>query len=274
MKIGNCLYLYVLLLLFDPLILSTPKSSIPSIIIRHRDIHHQSIWANDQRAGGLDSNPSTTSSALSIIQPPSPTQSFPPQTPRWEPLSTELWLGGMERYNSRLEGYEAMTALEVIEHLDPHILSRFGVVTMGTYRPRILLVTTPVSFSSPLSLLNLVLPSYLLCSSTFTYCASTHSHCQLRCPTLADDQNFDFNAKFPRNGHDEPRKGFVDPTGRTERVFRYVKQARPSGHPIPTGRPIVALIDRMLTSRHSDHKLEMTHAEFVEWATSSAADWG
>ena len=51
----------------------------------------------------------------------------------------------MERYNSRLEGYEAMTALEVIEHLDPHILSRFAVVTMGTYRPRILLVTTPVS---------------------------------------------------------------------------------------------------------------------------------
>jgi hypothetical protein len=41
-----------------------------------------------------------------------------------------------------------MTALEVIEHLDPHILSRFGVVTMGTYRPRILLVTTPVSISS------------------------------------------------------------------------------------------------------------------------------
>jgi hypothetical protein len=51
----------------------------------------------------------------------------------------------MERYNSRLEGYEAITALEVIEHLDPHILSRFGVVTMGTYRPRILMVTTPVS---------------------------------------------------------------------------------------------------------------------------------
>jgi hypothetical protein len=51
----------------------------------------------------------------------------------------------METYNSRLEGYECMTALEVIEHLDPHVLSRFGVVTMGTYRPRLLLVTTPVS---------------------------------------------------------------------------------------------------------------------------------
>lgn len=77
----------------------------------------------------------------------------------------------MERYNSRLEGYEAMTALEVIEHLDPHILSRFGVVTMGTYRPRILLVTTPVSLSSypPLR----VFPSHFWSSSTSQH----HSNC-------------------------------------------------------------------------------------------------
>lgn len=51
----------------------------------------------------------------------------------------------MEAYNSRFEGYECITALEVIEHLEPNILSRFGVVTMGTYRPRLMLVTTPVS---------------------------------------------------------------------------------------------------------------------------------
>jgi hypothetical protein len=37
---------------------------------------------------------------------------------------------------------------------------------------------------------------------------------------------------------------------------------------------MVALINGKLTVRHSDHKLEMTHAEFVEWATSAAADWG
>jgi hypothetical protein len=54
-----------------------------------------------------------------------------------------------------------MTALEVIEHLDPHILSRFGVVTMGTYRPRILLVTTPVSLSSLLTS-PFLFPSHLL----------------------------------------------------------------------------------------------------------------
>jgi hypothetical protein len=59
-----------------------------------------------------------------------------------------------------------MTALEVIEHLDPHILSRFGVVTMGTYRPRILLVTTPVSLSSLLTSFSffLLTLSFLLAS--------------------------------------------------------------------------------------------------------------
>jgi hypothetical protein len=62
-------------------------------------------------------------------------------------LTTELWLGGIESYNQHLEGYEAMVALEVIEHLDPLVLSRFGVVCLGTYRPRLLLISTPVSLS-------------------------------------------------------------------------------------------------------------------------------
>ena len=109
-------------------------------------------------------------------------------------------MGGIEKYNASLEGYEAMVALEVIEHLQPDVLSRFGVVTMGTYRPRLLLVTTP---------------------------------------------NFDFNAKFARAEESESRMGFMDPTGRTDRVFR-----------------------------HSDHKVEMTSGEFREWAEASAADWG
>ncbi|ORX38723.1 hypothetical protein BD324DRAFT_577826 [Kockovaella imperatae] len=155
------------------------------------------------RLAALDPSPSYMPPALSIMStPPSPTSSFSPAAqPRWEPLHTELWLGGIEKYNARLEGYEAITCLEVIEHLDPNVLSRFGVVTMGTYRPRLLLVTTP---------------------------------------------NFDFNAKFPRAAdHDFAKVGFMDPTGRTERVFR-----------------------------HSDHKLEMTSGEFREWATSAAADWG
>lgn len=65
--------------------------------------------------------------------------------PRWETLYTELWLGGIERYNARLEGYDAIVALELVEHLEPNILSRFGVVTLGTYRPKLMMVSTPVS---------------------------------------------------------------------------------------------------------------------------------
>lgn len=81
----------------------------------------------------------------------------------------------MERYNSRLEGYEAMTALEVIEHLDPHILSRFGVVTMGTYRPRILLVTTPVRLSLS-SLSSSVTPVFPCLPSPLSLSISVPSH--------------------------------------------------------------------------------------------------
>ncbi|WVW85856.1 hypothetical protein I302_107894 [Kwoniella bestiolae CBS 10118] len=149
-----------------------------------------------QRLGGLDVSPSVITSALKTLAPPTNST-----IPRWEPLHTELWLGGIEKYNAKLEGYEAIVLLEVVEHLDPDVLNRFGVVTFGTYRPKVLLVTTP---------------------------------------------NFDFNAKFPRaEEHDFAKKGFVDPTGRTDRVFR-----------------------------HSDHKLEMTGAEFRGWAEAEAANWG
>ncbi|KAK4687932.1 small RNA 2'-O-methyltransferase, partial [Tremellales sp. Uapishka_1] len=147
------------------------------------------------RLGALDPTPSVLPSANEILVVPSSSA-----LPRWEPLVTELWLGGIERYNSRLEGYDAIVALEVVEHLDPKVLSRFGVVTMGTYKPRLLLVTTP---------------------------------------------NFDFNAKFPRREEESSKRGFRDPTGRTERVFR-----------------------------HSDHKVEMTSEEFRDWAEGAASDWG
>jgi len=80
-------------------------------------------------------------SAMQTVDPSSST------APRWEPLQTEVWLGDIQRYNARLEGYEAIVALELVEHLEPHILSRFGVVTLGTYRPKLMLVSTPVSRS-------------------------------------------------------------------------------------------------------------------------------
>ncbi|WVQ71311.1 hypothetical protein IAR50_000838 [Cryptococcus sp. DSM 104548] len=179
------------------------ESQLPSPVDSHEEgfNHESELFIN--RLGGIDASRDVIAPALSILNPsPSPTSNiFPPPRPRWEPLTTELWLGGLEKYNAKLEGYDAIVALEVIEHLDPNVLSRFGVVTLGTYRPRLMLVSTP---------------------------------------------NFDFNAKFPRAQEDGfAQRGFVDPTGRTQRVFR-----------------------------HSDHKIEMTGAEFRTWAETAAADWG
>lgn len=152
-----------------------------------------------QHLGAVDINPGVMAGALKSMEPPAKGDQM--TAPRWEPMTAELWLGNIERYNSRFEPYEALVMLEVIEHLEPQLLSRFGVVTLGTYRPKLLLVSTP---------------------------------------------NFDFNSKFPHQHDDDTcPKGFADPTGRTDRVFR-----------------------------HSDHKCEMTSQEFREWAIAAASDWG
>ncbi|TXT10775.1 hypothetical protein VHUM_02280 [Vanrija humicola] len=182
-----------------------PPSTVPEkpIIGPNGDIP-DGISLYTQRLAAVDVSAEVMTTAMSQLEPPGPNASGVLAPPRWAPMSTELWLGSIEHYNSRLEGYDSIVALEVIEHLEPNLLSRFGVVTLGTYRPRLLLLTTP---------------------------------------------NFDFNAKFPSShSHDDEncdRRGFVDPTGRTDRVFR-----------------------------HSDHKCEMTGDEFRHWALAAADDWG
>lgn len=60
---------------------------------------------------------------------------------------------------------------------------------------------------------------------------------------LITTPNFTFNSKFPRQD-DAAARGFLDPTGRTQRVFR-----------------------------HSDHKIEMNEEEFTRWC-EAAEDWG
>lgn len=53
--------------------------------------------------------------AIETTKPPAPNQASSSSRPyvRWEPLESEIWLGGLEKYNPRLEGYEAIVALEV-----------------------------------------------------------------------------------------------------------------------------------------------------------------
>ncbi|KAJ3086379.1 Small RNA 2'-O-methyltransferase [Quaeritorhiza haematococci] len=40
-------------------------------------------------------------------------------------------------------GFDAIACVEVVEHLDPPVLAAFPEVTLGTYRPRVMVVTTP-----------------------------------------------------------------------------------------------------------------------------------
>lgn len=195
-----------------------------------------------QRLGGIDHSPGVIPSALAVMAPPNPAStSFPPARPRWEPLQTELWLGGIDKYNSKMEGYEAITCLEVIEHLDPNLLSRFGVNTMGTYRPRLLLVTTPVRLFHLLTL-----------------------HRQ---NVLARDPDADVRTSISTQS--SPRRATTTTT--TQRKDSWTRQVGPSVFlgELPTWCRTFAL-----TTRHSDHKCEMTSGEFREWATAAAADWG
>jgi len=166
------------------------------------------------RVGGLDVDPAVIPKAVAATAPPPETpgvddsmqmdtmQAYIP--PRWQRLEVEIWQGGLERHNHRLEGFEAIVATEVIEHLDAPSMDVFPQMIFGTLRPRLVLITTP---------------------------------------------NFEFNAKFPRaaeHDHDHPhvKKGFLDPSQRTDRVFR-----------------------------HSDHKFEMTENEFADWC-DGAEEWG
>lgn len=63
--------------------------------------------------------------------------------PRYQRLDVEIWQGALEKHNQRLEGYEAIVGLEIIEHLDPRSLNCFPQMIFGTIRPKIVLITTP-----------------------------------------------------------------------------------------------------------------------------------
>jgi 2-polyprenyl-3-methyl-5-hydroxy-6-metoxy-1,4-benzoquinol methylase len=55
----------------------------------------------------------------------------------------DLWHGLITHRDERLRGYEAATAVEVIEHLEPPQLNAFAGVLLGFARPRLAILTTP-----------------------------------------------------------------------------------------------------------------------------------
>ncbi|KAF8699149.1 O-methyltransferase, partial [Rhizoctonia solani] len=117
---------------------------------------------------------------------------------RWAQLEVAVWLGRLQDINPTFYEFDAIVSTEVIEHVPEDVLPAFSDVLLGTYLPRLLLLTTP---------------------------------------------NYTFNARFHPPG--VPRKGFLDPTGQTTRVFR-----------------------------HDDHKREWTVDEFDTWCRQAAEKHG
>ncbi|KAF9116248.1 Small RNA 2'-O-methyltransferase [Mortierella sp. AM989] len=58
-------------------------------------------------------------------------------------LSIEIYRGSVADADYRLQGYDALACLEVVEHLDPEVLEKFWSVVLGTLRPKLVVVSTP-----------------------------------------------------------------------------------------------------------------------------------
>lgn len=59
------------------------------------------------------------------------------------PITLELYRGSFSEVDDRLKGYEAITCLEVIEHLNPDMLAKIPEILFGIYQPRLVIISTP-----------------------------------------------------------------------------------------------------------------------------------
>lgn len=87
------------------------------------------------RVGGMD----VSTRALEVARDKLHVDRMPPRLA--EKLS--LFQGSLVYRDQRLRDYEAATAVEVIEHLDPPRLAAFERVIFGETKPRLMIVTTP-----------------------------------------------------------------------------------------------------------------------------------
>lgn len=70
--------------------------------------------------------------------------------PRDLDLTITLYRGSAVQKDSRLVGFDLMTCIELIEHLDSEDLAKFPEVVFGYYSPRIIIISTPNSEFNPL----------------------------------------------------------------------------------------------------------------------------
>ncbi|RIA86259.1 S-adenosyl-L-methionine-dependent methyltransferase [Glomus cerebriforme] len=62
---------------------------------------------------------------------------------RLTPLTIDIYQGSIDVADKRFLGFDALVCMEVIEHVDPPVLDKFFDIVLGTYKPKIVIITTP-----------------------------------------------------------------------------------------------------------------------------------
>ena len=140
---------------------------------------------------------------------------------RWEPLTSKVWKGSLEVVNEEFKNIECIVGMEVCV-----CQLIFNQIPYYHYRRTSSIEHLPENTFKAFApvLLGVYHPEYLLITTP----------------------SYTFNARFTTP--DAPlsaRKGYRDPTSRTDRVFR-----------------------------HNDHKFEWTREEFQNWCQETAEKWG
>ena len=65
------------------------------------------------------------------------------RTTRLTPIELNLYQGSLQDVDPRLGNFDALICLEVIEHLDPHLVLALPITIFKVYRPRVVVISTP-----------------------------------------------------------------------------------------------------------------------------------
>ncbi|KAJ3297313.1 Small RNA 2'-O-methyltransferase [Borealophlyctis nickersoniae] len=91
------------------------------------------------RVAGVDVDEDAIQLAEQNCQPNDHDRRFLRETP----VECKLFQGSVADADCRFVDFDAITSVEVVEHLDPPVLDAFPATTLGTYQPRLMIVTTP-----------------------------------------------------------------------------------------------------------------------------------
>ncbi|PFH48761.1 hypothetical protein AMATHDRAFT_109204, partial [Amanita thiersii Skay4041] len=134
--------------------LKPPAASIlpPSPVDPSTTDPHEATYLHITRLHGLDVSSEDLEFAIRDTEPISSDQapynatfftSYTNESIRWDELRVGIWKGGLETINNEFVNIECIVGTEVIEHLTPDVFPLFAPVLLGTYHPRLLLITTP-----------------------------------------------------------------------------------------------------------------------------------